>query len=86
MTNQVEWTTKATRQLLQIDRRYIAAIREKVAKLTEFPQVHLDIKHLENNQYRLRHGDYRVFFEVIDGTPKIINIQKIQRRNNRTYK
>lgn len=84
--NKVEWTVRAASQLLKIDRRYIATIREKVSALAGFPNVHLDIKHLGGCEYRLRHGDYRVFFEVVDGVPKIIKIQKIQRRNSRTYK
>ncbi len=85
MTNQITWTNKAAKQLLQIDRRYITIIKQKVDMLQNFPTVQLDIKHLGGNQYRFRHGDYRIFFEVSDGAPKIVNIQKIARRNNRTY-
>ena len=36
--------------------------------------------------YRLRHGNYRIFFEWIkDEQPKIIKIQKIMRRQSKTY-
>lgn len=84
----IEWLQKAIRQLSQIDRRYQQAIQAKVDKLANFPQVpeNLDIKHLEGNKYRLRHGDYRIFFEVIDGVPKIIQIQQVKRRKTTTYK
>lgn len=84
----IEWLQKAIRELSQIDRRYQLAIKTKVEKLVNFPQVpeNLDIKHLEGSKYRLRHGDYRIFFEVIDDVPKIIQIQKVKRRKTTTYK
>ncbi len=81
----IEWTQKAIRELSKIDRRYEQAIRNKIDQLKDFPQVNLDIKHLENANYRLRHGDYRIFFTVIDEVPKIIKIQKISRRTSKTY-
>lgn len=86
--NKIEWSQKAGRQLMKIDKRYTKAIIEKVARLADFPQVALDIKkmHGSENQYRLRVGDYRVLFEVLDGVPKIINIQQISRRTTQTYK
>lgn len=85
METKVQWEVKAVKQLIKIDKRYIAAIKEKAGMLKNFPNVKLDIKHLNSNQYRFRHGDYRIFFELIDETPKIISIQKIARRTNRTY-
>ena len=30
--------------------------------------------------------DFRIFFEVIDGEPKIINIMQVKRRTTTTYK
>lgn len=84
----IEWLQKAIRELSQIDRRYQLAIKTKVEKLVNFPQVpeNLDIKHLEGSKYRLRHSDYRIFFEVIDDVPKIIQIQQVKRRKTTTYK
>ena len=46
----------------------------------------IDMKHLGSNQYRMRHGDYRIFFELIDGVPKVINIMQVKRRTTTTYK
>lgn len=86
MVNKIEWTGKATKQLLAIDQRYIKAIKEKVNRLVDFPQVSLDIKQLDTHQYRIRHGDYRIFFEVVNGVPKVIKIQQVQRRKTGTYK
>lgn len=81
----IEWAQKAKRELSKIDQRYRQPILEKVKQLADFPKVHLDIKHLNGSKYRLRHGDYRILFEVEDGIAKIIKIQTVRRRNNRTY-
>ena len=87
MENEVKWTNRATRQLTMIDQRYVDAIRRKVAILKNFPNVELDIENLGDNKYRLRHGDYRIFFEwKKNEQPKIIRIQKIMRRQSKTYK
>ncbi|HDR0632290.1 type II toxin-antitoxin system RelE/ParE family toxin [Pasteurella multocida] len=85
--NQINWTKKAIKQLLSIDQRYVKSIREKVNALNTFPDVKLDLKKMsgKDNQYRLRVGDYRVLFEVIDGEPRIINIQTVKRRTSTTY-
>ncbi|WP_044470472.1 type II toxin-antitoxin system RelE family toxin [Mannheimia massilioguelmaensis] len=85
--NQIYWTKKALKQLLAIDQRYVTAIRNKVNELKEFPNVTLDLKKMksENNQYRLRVGDYRILFEIIHGEPTIINIQMVKRRTSTTY-
>lgn len=82
----IEWSSKAFRELRKIDTRYQQAIIQKVEQLVHFPKVNLDIKHLNDSTYRLRHGDYRVFFEWIEGIPKIIKIQSVRRRTNQTYR
>jgi len=44
------------------------------------------VKKLVNHeyQYRLRIGDYRVLFDW-DGEIKIVEIQEVRKRNERTY-
>ncbi|WP_312315320.1 type II toxin-antitoxin system RelE/ParE family toxin [Atlantibacter sp.] len=37
------------------------------------------------DEYRLRVGDYRVIYKVIDGKPRILQIQRVLRRTSRTY-
>lgn len=86
MENEVIISTKAASQLRKIDQRYMNAIKTKITMLKNFPDVYLDMKHLGSNQYRMRHGDYRIFFEVIDGVPKVINIMQVKRRTTTTYK
>lgn len=85
--NQINWTKKAIKQLLSIDQRYVPSIRKKVNELQAFPNVTLDLKKIvgEDSQYRLRIGDYRILFEVINGEPTIINIQTVKRRTSTTY-
>ena len=85
--NQINWSKKAIKQLLAIDQRYMSSIRKKVNELQTFPDVTLDLKKMssEDNLYRLRVGDYRILFEVINGEPTIINIQTVKRRTSTTY-
>ncbi|TBM32586.1 type II toxin-antitoxin system RelE family toxin [Hafnia alvei] len=83
----VQWTKKATKQLLSIDTRYRKAIKEKVDKLIAFPAVELDIKKLKatDSQYRMRVGDYRVIFQIENGEPVVCTIQEVKRRTSTTY-
>ncbi|WP_442801259.1 type II toxin-antitoxin system RelE family toxin [Serratia rubidaea] len=83
----VQWTKKATKQLISIDARYRKAIKEKVGKLITFPTVELDIKKLKagDSQYRMRVGDYRVIFQIENGEPVICTIQEVKRRTSTTY-
>lgn len=85
--NKIAFTAKAIKNLKQIDQRYYNIIKQKILTLAEFPNVDLDIKklHGQPNKYRMRVGRYRVLFEVIDGQPKIIEIQAIAKRDERTY-
>lgn len=83
----VQWTKKATKQLLSIDTRYRKAIKEKVDKLIAFPAVELDIKKLKamDSQYRMRVGDYRIIFQIENGEPVVCTIQEVKRRTSTTY-
>lgn len=85
--NVIQWTKTALKQLAQIDSRYRKAIKDKVQALETFPDTRLDLKKLKGyeSEWRLRVGNYRVLFEVIDDTPRIISIQAIKRRNEQTY-
>jgi len=83
----VQWTKKAIKQLLSIDTRYRKVIKDKVDKLIAFPLVNLDIKKLQtdDNQYRMRIGNYRVIFQIDNGEPVICTIHEIKRRTSTTY-
>ena len=84
---EVVWSKRALKHLVKIDSRYRKAINEKTQQLVNYPLVTLDIIKLQDrdNQYRLRVGDYRVFFELIDGEPVILMIDDVIRRTSKTY-
>ncbi|MCG7387294.1 type II toxin-antitoxin system RelE/ParE family toxin [Pantoea sp. ACRSB] len=84
---EVVWSKRALKHLTKIDSRYRKAINEKTQQLVTFPLVTLDIKKLQDtdNQYRLRVGDYRIIFELIDGEPVVLRIEEVTRRTSKTY-
>lgn len=84
--NQIEWTKKAVRQLRRVDRQHQTAIVRKVDSLADWPNTS-NVKALTNHQhpYRLRAGNYRVFFSVDAGEVTIIKIEEVKKRDERTY-
>ncbi|POD77115.1 cytotoxic translational repressor of toxin-antitoxin stability system [Pseudomonas syringae group genomosp. 3] len=83
--NSVSWTRKAVKQLLKLHSQHQAQIRDAVTLLEAMPDV-INIKALTHNQYgyRLRIGAYRVLFDW-DGAVRIVSIQEVKKRNERTY-
>ena len=61
------------------------AIKNTVQGLTDFPNC-TGVKALTNHQYgyRLRVGNYRVFFEYVDKI-EIVTIEEVKKRDERTY-
>lgn len=60
-------------------------IRDAVSKLDSMPDV-THVKSLVGHSYgyRLRVGDYRVLFDW-DGGVKIVSVQEVRKRDERTY-
>ncbi|MWQ00547.1 type II toxin-antitoxin system RelE/ParE family toxin [Glaesserella parasuis] len=87
MSNKIIISSKADKQLDRIDSRYKKSIIETISMLVNFPDVTLDITKLKGylSKYRARVGRYRIIFEWIEGVPKIIEIQEIKKRDERTY-
>ena len=84
--NTIHWTPKAAKQLRKLPTNAQVDIRDVVQeKLSVFPQC-TGIKRLTNHDYpyRLRVGNYRVFFEF-DGGVKLVHIDEVKKRNERTY-
>ncbi len=84
---EIKWHNRARRQLKKIPEQYREAILENVDHLADFPECdHLNITRLKKHpcDYRLRVGRYRVLFNH-DDTVKIIQIQEVKRRDERTY-
>lgn len=83
--NTVIWSNKAVRQLKKISHSHRGVIHQKAGVLERFPDVQGVIR-LKNYKYtyRLRIGDYRIFFEY-GAEIKIISIQEVKKRDERTY-
>ncbi|KXS31553.1 MAG: Plasmid stabilization system [Candidatus Gallionella acididurans] len=86
--NTIEWSAKAVRQLRKIaDKRKRQSIFAEAQHLANWPDCQGDIKRLQGRDgYRLRVSDHRVIFEIDQsGTPIIVTIIQVEKRNERTY-
>ena len=84
--NAINWQPKALRQLRKIDVRTGKQIRTAVnTELGDLSKAR-NVKALTNHaySYRLRVGIYRVFFEY-DGAIRIVSIEEVRKRDERTY-
>ncbi|MEJ2589378.1 MAG: type II toxin-antitoxin system RelE/ParE family toxin [Deltaproteobacteria bacterium] len=85
--NEILWHNRARKQMKRIPEHYREAVHESIDKLVEFPRCEqLDIIELKNHKYdyRLRVGRYRVLFDY-SKIVKIIKIQEVKKRDERTY-
>ena len=84
--NPINWQPKALKQLRKISAQAGKQIR--IAVTTELADLSKarNVKSLTNHEYgyRLRVGSYRVFFEF-DGTVRIVTIEEVRKRDERTY-
>lgn len=81
------WHNRARKQMKRIPRHYQQAIHDHIDELETFPDYdNLDIISLRNHpyDYRMRVGRYRVFFDDREEI-KIIAIQEVKKRDERTY-
>ncbi len=84
--NSIDWQPKALRQLRKIDARAGKQIRDAVSsELIDLDKAR-NVKALSNHDYgyRLRVGNYRVFFDY-DGAVRIVSIEEVRKRDERTY-
>lgn len=85
--NEVKWQPKALKQLRAIKNEAAQKrIVEAVRGLRFFPDC-TGVKKLINHQYdyRLKVGKYRVFFDFEGGTAKIVFVEEVKKRDERTY-
>jgi mRNA-degrading endonuclease RelE of RelBE toxin-antitoxin system len=83
--NQVEITRKAAKQLRGLqskDHRVIVAACYKLADMPNCANVKALVNH--EYQYRLRVGNFRVFFNF-DGAVRIVSIEGVKKRDERAY-
>lgn len=85
--NCILWSGKALRQLRKIPAADGAQIRACVSEeLVDLGQAR-NVKALTGHDcgYRLRVGRYRVLFDLLDGSPRVIFIEEVRKRDERTY-
>lgn len=84
--NEIVWHNRARKQIRKIPAHYRELIFNLVDKLAEPEWTGLDVRELRGHryQYRLRAGRYRVLFDH-DTEVKIIGIQEVKKRDERTY-
>lgn len=84
--NAINWQSRALRQLRKIDVQAGKQIRHAVTtELIDLSKAR-NVKALTNHEYgyRLRVGSYRVFFDF-DGAVRIVSIEEVRKRDERTY-
>ncbi len=85
--NEIKWHNRARKQAKRISKHYKEAILENIDQLAAFPECEgLNIIALKKHRYnyRMRVGRYRVLFDHSDAI-KIIEIQEVKKRDDRTY-
>ena len=84
--NSINWQPKALRKLRKIDAHAGKKIRAAVStELLDLSKAR-NVTALTNHEYgyRLRVGNYRVFFDF-DGAVRIVSIEEVKKRDERTY-
>ncbi|MDL1979841.1 MAG: type II toxin-antitoxin system RelE/ParE family toxin [Deltaproteobacteria bacterium] len=84
--NKIEWTSRARKQLKRVPQMYQLLIVDAVDSLTQPAEHWNNVVSLKQHRYdyRMRVGRYRVLFDF-DGEPKIVGIQEVKKRDERTY-
>ena len=84
--NSIFWQPKALRQLRKIEPQANVQIRVAVTQELADLSNARNVKALTSHEYgyRLRVGNYRVFFNF-DGSVHIVTVEEVKKRNERTY-
>ena len=84
--NSINWQPKALRQLRKVDAHAGKQIRAAVSTELHDLSMARNVKALTDHEYgyRLRVGNYRVFFDF-DGAVRIVSIEEVRKRDERTY-
>jgi mRNA-degrading endonuclease RelE of RelBE toxin-antitoxin system len=83
--NSIKWSPKSVKQLLKINKPEQIGIKNAIGGLAQMPDTR-NVVALTNHKYqfRLRVGNYRVFFNF-DGAIRIVQIEEVRKRDERTY-
>lgn len=84
--NAINWQPKALRQLCKTDahagQQIRVAVSSELLDLSKARNVKALVKHAYG--YRLRVGNYRVFFDF-EGAVRIVSIEEVKKRDEHTY-
>lgn len=77
----LKFSNKAEKDLKKIEKSEVQKIRKKIDDYIKNP-LSIEITKIKGYEdlYRIRQGDYRILFKVIDGSIKIMHIMRIQHR------
>jgi mRNA-degrading endonuclease RelE of RelBE toxin-antitoxin system len=83
--NQVVYSRRAAKQLRKLQPSDSKTVRSECNKLVSMPDC-ANVKALVDHeyQYRLRVGNFRVFFDF-DGVARIVSIEEVKKRDEQTY-
>lgn len=82
MTYQVEFTTAAARQIQKLPRPARVRVLEVITGLSDDPRPHGARKLVgEQHAWRVRAGDYRVIYDIIDATLTVTIVRAGHRRD-----
>ncbi len=83
--NEIRWSNSARKQLKKLPLGFRKSITDATRTLADFPDCR-NVKKLVDHRYgyRLRVGRYRVFFDH-ESIIRIISIQEVRKRDDRTY-
>lgn len=84
--NTINWQPKAFKQLRKLPapaaKSITAAVKAELSDLSQARNVKKLVDHAYG--YRLRVGNYRVFFEF-DGAVRIVTVEEVRKRDEQTY-
>jgi len=73
------------KQAAAIDPAVFPAIRQAIERLVEWPSCRNVVSLVGREGYRLRVGRYRVIFTIHEGKVRVIRIEEVKKRDERTY-
>ena len=82
MKHEVTYTRAAARRLRKMPRNTAEKIRAKVMEVAQSPAAGRNVKAMAGTSagYRLRVGEWRVLFDLMDGTPRVLAVIDIDTR------
>jgi mRNA interferase RelE/StbE len=66
MVYSLNFTRQALKELSEINEPHYSKIKKSIASLTANPRPHGYRKLVDRNGYRIRIGDYRVIYDILD--------------------